>query len=166
MHSQDAEYPDAPKSVERYDPVGQSNTRALLKVGAVVVQTGRDMRCLGCGSDNPGQARFCQACGAPLVWRCAGCGTQLAPTAKFCGECGRAVTTDLPVVPSSTTRFSSPSAYTPRYLADRILTSQTALEGERKQVTVLFADLQGSMQLLVERDPEEARELLDPSWSS
>ena len=120
------------------------------------------MRCLGCGSDNPGQARFCQACGAPLVWRCAGCGTQLAPTAKFCAECGRGVTTDLPVVPSSTTRFSSPSAYTPRYLADRILTSQTALEGERKQVTVLFADLQGSMQLLVERDPEEARELLDP----
>src|SRR5207245_4520405 len=76
--------------------------------------------------------------------------------------CGRGATTDLPVVPSSTTRFSSPSAYTPRYLADRILTSQTALEGERKQVTVLFADLQGSMQLLVERDPEEARELLDP----
>src|SRR5262249_16981324 len=56
----------------------------------------------------------------------------------------------------------SPSAYTPRYLADKILTSPTALEGERKQVTVLFADLQGSMQLLVDRDPEEARDVLDP----
>ena len=70
--------------------------------------------------------------------------------------------TELLVAPSTIPRFSSPRAYTPRYLADKILTSQTALEGERKHVTVLFADLQGSMQLLVERDPEEARELLDP----
>jgi class 3 adenylate cyclase/tetratricopeptide (TPR) repeat protein len=65
-------------------------------------------------------------------------------------------------VPTPGPRFNSPSVYTPRYLADRILTSQTALEGERKQVTVLFADLQGSMQLLAQRDPEEAREVLDP----
>jgi class 3 adenylate cyclase len=120
------------------------------------------MRCLGCGSDNPGQARFCHACGAPLALRCAACGTLLAPTAKFCSECGRAASADLSVMPAAGVRFSPPSAYTPRYLADKILTSQTALEGERKQVTVLFADLQGSMQLLVERDPEEARELLDP----
>jgi class 3 adenylate cyclase/tetratricopeptide (TPR) repeat protein len=117
---------------------------------------------LGCGSDNPAQARFCHACGASLGSRCAGCGTQLVPNAKFCGECGRAVTAEVAIAPSTTLRFSSPSAYTPRYLADKILTSQTALEGERKQVTVLFADLQGSMQLLVERDPEEARGLLDP----
>jgi class 3 adenylate cyclase/tetratricopeptide (TPR) repeat protein len=87
---------------------------------------------------------------------------QLLLNAKFCGECGRAVAAELPIAPSTIPRFSSPSAYTPRYLADRILTSQTALEGERKQVTVLFADLQGSMQLLVERDPEEVRGLLDP----
>src|SRR5262245_5560729 len=51
---------------------------------------------------------------------------------------------------------------TPPYLAEKILTSKTALEGERKQVTVLFADLKGSMELLAERDPEEARQLLDP----
>jgi class 3 adenylate cyclase/tetratricopeptide (TPR) repeat protein len=58
-------------------------------------------------------------------------------------------------------RFASPKAYTPKYLADKILTSKAALEGERKQVTVLFADLKGSMELLAERDPEEARKLLD-----
>jgi class 3 adenylate cyclase len=58
-------------------------------------------------------------------------------------------------------RFASPKAYTPKYLADKILTSKAALEGERKQVTVLFADLKGSMALLAERDPEEARKLLD-----
>ena len=55
-----------------------------------------------------------------------------------------------------------PLTYTPAYLAEKILTSRSALEGERKQVTVLFADLKGSMEPLAERDPEEARQLLDP----
>jgi class 3 adenylate cyclase/tetratricopeptide (TPR) repeat protein len=56
----------------------------------------------------------------------------------------------------------SPQSYTPRYLAEKILTSRHALEGERKQVTVLFADIKGSLELLTDRDPEEARKLLDP----
>ncbi len=59
-------------------------------------------------------------------------------------------------------RFASPEAYTPKHLAEKILTSKNALEGERKQVTVLFADIKGSMELLADRDPEEARKLLDP----
>jgi class 3 adenylate cyclase len=63
------------------------------------------------------------------------------------------------VAPASTT---TPLTYTPPYLAEKILTSRSALEGERKQVTVLFADLKGSMELLADRDPEEARRLLDP----
>src|SRR5262249_29206289 len=62
----------------------------------------------------------------------------------------------------STPRFDSPDAYTPKHLAEKILTSKSALEGERKQVTVLFADLKGSMELLADRDPEEARKILDP----
>ena len=85
---------------------------------------------------------------------CANCGTELPPTAKFCLECGERVT------PSRAA--PSPEAYTPRYLAERILTAKAALEGERKQVTVLFADLKGSMELLADRDPEEARKILDP----
>src|SRR5262245_50342979 len=56
----------------------------------------------------------------------------------------------------------APLAYTPQHLAEKILTSRSALEGERKHVTVLFADLRGSMELLADRDPEEARQLLDP----
>jgi class 3 adenylate cyclase len=59
-------------------------------------------------------------------------------------------------------RFTAPESYTPKHLAEKILTSKAALEGERKQVTVLFADLKGSMELLADRDPEEARKLLDP----
>jgi class 3 adenylate cyclase len=58
--------------------------------------------------------------------------------------------------------MSDPGSYTPAHLAEKILLSKTALEGERKQVTVLFADLKSSMELLADRDPEEARQLLDP----
>jgi class 3 adenylate cyclase len=61
-----------------------------------------------------------------------------------------------------TAKFGAPDAYTPKHLVEKILTSKAALEGERKQVTVLFADLKGSMELLAERDPEEACKLLDP----
>ena len=59
-------------------------------------------------------------------------------------------------------RTPAPDSYTPKHLAERIINSKAALEGERKQVTVLFADLKGSMELLADRDPEEARKLLDP----
>jgi class 3 adenylate cyclase/tetratricopeptide (TPR) repeat protein len=80
----------------------------------------------------------------------------VTPGKKFCRSCGAALTTE----PAG--RFASPEAYTPKHLAEKILTSKTALEGERKQVTVLFADLKGSMGLLADRDPEEARQILDP----
>src|SRR5204862_3489764 len=63
---------------------------------------------------------------------------------------------------STQPRSFSPESYTPKHLAERILVSRAALEGERKQVTVLFADLKGSMELLVDRDPEDARKILDP----
>ena len=80
--------------------------------------------------------------------------------AKFCGACGTPLTAQTPAPPSAPP--PSPLRYTPGYLVEKILTSKTALEGERKQVTVLFADLKGSMELLADRDPEEARQLLDP----
>src|SRR5262249_24538670 len=63
--------------------------------------------------------------------------------------------------PRPAARFASPESYTPKHLAERIINSKAALEGERKQVTVLFADLKGSMELLADRDPEEARKILD-----
>src|SRR5205814_4284549 len=77
----------------------------------------------------------------------------------FCNCCGASLgVTPTPVRP----RFASPESYTPRHLAEKILTSRAALEGERKHVTVLFADLKGSMELLADRDPEDARKILDP----
>ena len=110
------------------------------------------MPCPRCQHENPPQAKFCLKCGARLVPKCANCATDLLADAKFCLECGQPVGT-----PTATGRFPSPDAYTPKHLVEKILTSKTAFEGERKQVTVLFADLKGSMELLADRDPEEAR---------
>src|SRR5262245_57417803 len=101
-------------------------------------------------------ARFCEECATPLARACAKCGAPLSPSAKFCSECAH------PGGQAVAGRFAAPESYTPKHLAERVLTSKAALEGERKQVTVLFADLKGSMELLADRDPEEARKLLDP----
>jgi class 3 adenylate cyclase/tetratricopeptide (TPR) repeat protein len=117
------------------------------------------MKCPQCQHENPVSAKFCEQCGAALAGTeaCANCGSHVSPTAKYCPECGhpqRRVADD--------PRYTSPRSYTPQHLAERILTSKGALEGERKQVTVLFADIKGSMELLVDRDPEDAKKLIDP----
>ena len=119
------------------------------------------MTCPACQAKNPPHAKYCLQCGKRLGLVCAQCGTELPTGAKFCLECGRPVTGGDDAGPAAAPRFASPETYTPKYLAERILTSKAALEGERKQVTVLFADLKGSMELLADRDPEDARALLD-----
>jgi class 3 adenylate cyclase len=116
------------------------------------------MICARCQTENPPQAKFCLECATPLAGRCANCGTPLPPAAKFCFECAHPTSSEQ----HQGARFGSPDAYTPKHLAEKIRTSKAALEGERKLVTVLFADLKGSMELLADRDPEDARKLLDP----
>ena len=106
------------------------------------------MRCPRCQHENRSQAKFCEECAAPLARICAHCGSQFAPTAKFCSECAHPASE-----PGAPPRFGTPDSYTPKHLAEKILTSKAALEGERKQVTVLFADLKGSMELLADRVP-------------
>jgi class 3 adenylate cyclase/tetratricopeptide (TPR) repeat protein len=118
------------------------------------------MHCPRCEADTPDGSKFCIECGLPLRSRCPQCGADTLPRAKFCAECGTSLTAQSPAPPSAPPQ--SPLRYTPGHLAEKILTSKTALEGERKQVTILFADLKGSMELLADRDPEEARQLLDP----
>jgi class 3 adenylate cyclase len=114
------------------------------------------MKCPRCQAENPPGMKFCGQCAAPLAAVCPSCGASNPPENKFCGQCATSLGK------SAVPRFSTPDAYTPKHLAEKILTSKTVLEGERKQVTVLFADLKGSMELLADRDPEEARKLLDP----
>src|SRR5262245_9235451 len=116
------------------------------------------MPCPRCQHENPPQAKFCLECGARLAQKCAQCATDLPAGAKFCLECGQPVGS----AATAQARFTSPESYTPKHLVEKILISKSALEGERKQVTVLFADLKGSMELLADRDPEDARKVLDP----
>jgi class 3 adenylate cyclase/tetratricopeptide (TPR) repeat protein len=118
------------------------------------------MICPQCQTENEASAKFCEECAAPLARTCGNCGRPLSPRARFCPECAHP--TGLAPEGSRASRFPSPDNYTPKHLAERILNSKAALEGERKQVTVLFADLKGSLELLADRDPEEARKLLDP----
>jgi double zinc ribbon protein/adenylate/guanylate cyclase family protein len=122
------------------------------------------MRCPRCQHENRGGARFCEACGGPLTQTCPQCVHRPWPGAAFCDHCGNPLTGTITAAtpPSLAPRPQAPQAYTPAHLAEKILTSKTALEGERKQVTVLFADLKGSMELLADRDPEDARAILDP----
>src|ERR1051325_3588847 len=112
--------------------------------------------CPRCAWPNRPLVRVCEQCAKPLDASCAHCGFTLAPDAKFCGGCGRALS-ELAAL-----RFGSPASYTPRDLAQRILRSKAAVEGERKQVTVLFADVRGSLELFARLDPEDARKLIDP----
>jgi class 3 adenylate cyclase/tetratricopeptide (TPR) repeat protein len=115
------------------------------------------MKCPRCRHENPAEVKFCGECGAQLESLCPACRVSNPPANKFCHECGEPLTGD-----RLASKFVSPQAYTPKHLAEKILTSKSALEGERKQVTVLFADTKASMQLLADRDPEEGRKLLDP----
>ena len=114
------------------------------------------MQCPRCRHDNPLKQKFCGECGVSLTLACPSCGMSNAVDHTFCGQCGGVL------VPGTEPRAASPDSYTPKHLAEKILTSRAALEGERKQVTILFADLKGSMELLATRDPEEARKILDP----
>ena len=96
---------------------------------------GVEVECPRCQSGNRDGVRFCEECGSRLALICAGCGAEILPDKRFCGACGAAVGAPSPE------RYASPQGYTPKHLAEKILTSKGALEGERKQVTVLFADL-------------------------
>ncbi len=122
------------------------------------------MKCPQCQAENREGRRFCAECGTSLAIACS-CGFSNEPGEKFCGGCGNKRETG-PTPSPPTSQTVSPDTYTPKHLAEKILTSKSALEGERKQVTVLFADLKGSMELLADRDPEESRTLLSTPWSS
>src|SRR5947209_10985824 len=119
------------------------------------------MRCSRCGHENKEGARFCNECGSKLEIICAACATPNPPGSKFCSGCGSLLTAQPPA--------PGPLTYTPQHLAQRILAEQAALEaratpdGERKTITALFADIKGSMELIEDLDPEEARRIIDPT---
>ena len=108
------------------------------------------MRCPRCRHENPGEARFCLRCGAQLSISCGACSAVLPPGANFCPECGQAAIAPL-----------APASYTPRHISEQILAVRSAIEGERKQVSVLFCDIVRSSALVAELGPEEFHLLID-----
>ena len=112
------------------------------------------MICAKCQTENPDGLKFCNECGAAFKASCASCGFENALTAKFCGNCGS------PIAGSAAAAVKQPRPSTIR-LAETVDTE--ALEGERKTVTALFADIKGSMELMEDLDPEEALAIIDPA---
>ena len=110
------------------------------------------MICAKCKTENPDGLKFCNECGATFKAPCASCGFENAPTAKFCGNCGS------PIGRSAAAKQPGASAIR---LAEAV--NAETLEGERKTVTALFADIKGSMELMEDLDPEEARAIVDPA---
>jgi class 3 adenylate cyclase len=120
------------------------------------------MDCPSCGHLNRESARFCAECATPLIdtVTCPSCGTTHPPATKHCDSCGQALAdTAAPIA------GTDPRAQPPEHLAEKIRAGRAALEGERKQVTVLFADVMGSMELAEQSDPEEWQRIMDRFFS-
>src|SRR5580700_4936162 len=112
------------------------------------------MRCSKCGTESTSGRKFCAECGTPFANRCAKCGAESSATAKFCEDCGAPVGAPA----SASSKKSNDSSI-------RVADSPAPenLEGERKTVTALFADIKGSTELEQDLDPEEARAIVDPA---
>jgi class 3 adenylate cyclase/tetratricopeptide (TPR) repeat protein len=131
------------------------------------------MTCPSCGDENPDGALFCGGCGASLaaVVACPECGAENPAAKRFCNTCGRPLSGTGSSAEEGTPAGSEPTserdarAHTPEHLAEKIRTGRATLEGERKQVTVLFADVMGSMELAERSDPEQWRRIMERFFS-
>ncbi|MBV8056598.1 MAG: zinc ribbon domain-containing protein [Deltaproteobacteria bacterium] len=123
------------------------------------------MRCAKCGNDNPAGKKFCGDCGAPLTNSYPKCGGESPPGKRFCGDCGTALAPR-----NATSQSPADSSSTPNITISAEQMASAVAEGERKTVSALFADIKGSMELMEDLDPEEARAIIDPAisrpWSS
>jgi class 3 adenylate cyclase/tetratricopeptide (TPR) repeat protein len=121
------------------------------------------LNCPRCNNQNPDIAAFCDECGTPLETACSSCGEANRRGAKFCKKCGQSLSRPTLAIQSTTSQSTSArQPPIPKHLAEKILAERHTLEGERKQVTILFADIKDSTRLVEGLDPEEAQKLLDP----
>jgi class 3 adenylate cyclase/tetratricopeptide (TPR) repeat protein len=123
--------------------------------------------CPSCGHSNRPEARFCGDCGEPLekFLECPGCGLENPAGPRFCDGCGRGLSGAAGAPPPEADNAPEPRSYTPEHLAEKIRAGARALEGERKQVTVLFADVMGSMELAAQAGPERWRGIMERLFS-
>jgi class 3 adenylate cyclase/pimeloyl-ACP methyl ester carboxylesterase len=120
------------------------------------------VKCPSCQIEAPSDAEFCPNCGAALLVPCPQCRTLNSAGSRFCKKCGQALGASRPAAESE--RFATPNAYTPQHLAEKILISRAALQGERKLVTVLFVDVSSFTALSEKLDPEDVHALMDRAF--
>ncbi|MHC4459177.1 MAG: adenylate/guanylate cyclase domain-containing protein, partial [Planctomycetota bacterium] len=116
------------------------------------------MKCPKCQFENPEEMQFCVKCGNKLEIKCPECGFGNSPTFQFCGKCGHDLSQPAEASPID---YSEPQSYTPKFLADKILTTRSSIEGERKLVTVLFADVANYTSIAEKLDPEDIHQIMD-----
>ncbi|MCJ7687373.1 MAG: AAA family ATPase, partial [Desulfobacteraceae bacterium] len=119
------------------------------------------MKCPKCQFENREEAKFCKECGNKLELVCPQCGHAYAPGTKFCDECGHDLQKTTPSPPIA---YDQPHSYTPKHLADKILTTRSSIEGERKLVTVFFADVANYTSVSEKLDPEEVHQMMDGAF--
>jgi hypothetical protein len=145
-----------PNAISKLGPVVLEATVPGVSAGAGNDPPAGTAECHRCGARNRAGVRFCEECGTRLEAHCPACRAPVRPGKPYCGNCGTAL--DMPG--GALPRLQRPL---PLELARRLQREgATAPEGERKQVTVLFADLKGSLELLADRDPEDGRRLIQP----
>src|ERR1700733_14749422 len=119
------------------------------------------MLCLACKCENPEDKKFCGKCGARLAARCPKCGTENPPDNRFCGDCGTTLISASPAKTRTVSSVGPLSRISSLHLGRE--QGSAILEGERKTLAPPFADIKGSMELIEDPDPEEARAIVDPA---
>ncbi|MDM7999229.1 MAG: adenylate/guanylate cyclase domain-containing protein [Dehalococcoidia bacterium] len=116
------------------------------------------VKCPKCQADNREGAKFCEQCAAPLARKCLNCGADVGPKARFCDQCAHDLEEPKTAPPVD---YSKPQSYTPKFLAEKILSTGKSMEGERKLVTVLFADVANYTAMSEKLDPEEVHQIME-----
>src|SRR6266849_6199570 len=122
------------------------------------------MRCSKCGRENRSGRKFCAHCGVALTLVCPSCKAKNEPGERFCGECGHALAGETPSETTSSSPLASRENLRESVLGETTVSDELSIpDGERRNITVLFADIKGSMELMEGLDPEEARQIVDPA---
>jgi hypothetical protein len=125
------------------------------------------MHCSHCRAENREGAQFCRECGTPLDVACQKCGLTIEPGSRFCDGCGSPLGAEIaPETPltRSSVLFEIPASYTPKRFPERVLNSPPVLEGERKQVTILFVDVAGLTSMSEQLDPEDVHTIMQHAF--
>ena len=119
------------------------------------------MKCFACQSENRKGVKFCEECGTHIAIACSRCDSRIPVGKKYCGDCGQKLSQGENLPEKPVIDYNQPDSYTPKFMAEKILTTRSSLEGERKLVTVFFSDVTGFTSLSEKLDPEAVHQIMD-----